>query len=92
MKQHLRAYISEELFTDAPCRQLHDDENLFVNGIIGSMGLMRLVMFIEERWALSVPHEDMTAENFTSINAISQYLERRVGATGATGATRESHP
>ncbi len=73
MKDELRNYIQDELLDG---REITDDENLLLSGLIDSMGVMRLVAFISERFGISVPPEDLTIENFVSLDAMAEYLSR----------------
>jgi acyl carrier protein len=77
MKETLRRYIGHELLSrngDAP---VDDDDDLLASGLVDSVGMMSLVLFIEEEFALPVPPEDVTIENFLSLNTIDAYLRRR---------------
>lgn len=76
MKDVLRRYIARELM-DADVEALSDEANLLADGLIDSIGIMSLLMFIEDEFATSVPPEDVTIEHFASINTIHAYLDRR---------------
>lgn len=56
--------------------EVHDD--LLISGVMDSMGMMRLIAFIEETFQIAVPPEDMTVENFTSVQNITDYLSGRL--------------
>ena len=55
---------------------LRDDEDLLSAGIIDSLGILQLVGFVKKRFGVQVPDEDVVYENFHSIKALSDYLER----------------
>lgn len=69
----LKQYIKEELMNGAG-GDLDVNENLLASGIIDSLGVLRLVSFVEERFNIEVPDEDVTLDNFQSIQAITDYL------------------
>lgn len=56
---------------------LSADENLLETGTIDSLGILQLVAFIEERMGLEIPPEDVVYENFSSVAALSSYLDSR---------------
>ena len=64
---------------------LTDDADLLSAGIVDSLGILRLVAFIEERFGVKVPDEDVVFENFQSIRAMADYVSQRQG--GATTAS-----
>jgi acyl carrier protein len=76
MRDRLKEYVREQLLSDrgAP---LQDEDDLIENGI-DSVGMMSLVLFIEEEWKVAVPPEDVILDNFQSIAAIETYLRSRV--------------
>ena len=79
IKAKLTEYISTELLT--PETMVDDDEMLLNDGVVDSLGMIRLVGFIEESFATDIPPEHLTIENFRSINTISAYLARVLGST-----------
>lgn len=78
MKDQLKQYVKQELLDADQQVEIHDDDNLLMDEIVDSMGMIRLVAFIEDQWAIQVPPEDVTIENFMSISTINHYLERRL--------------
>jgi acyl carrier protein len=75
-KTTLRDFISGEL-AGTRGGDLDDRADLLTSGVIDSLGVLRLVEFIEHRWGVRVPDEDVTLANFGSVDAIAEYLERR---------------
>lgn len=76
MKDQLRRYIARDLM-NADEASLSDDASLLGDNLIDSIGVMSLMMFIENRFDIRVPPEDVTIEHFASVNTIHAYLERR---------------
>ena len=74
MKAELRRFIQVELLNG---RSLGDSEDILVNGLVDSMGVMRLVAYIEQQFGLKVPPDDLTIENFRTIEVLTRYLEGR---------------
>ena len=52
------------------------DDQLLMDGYVDSVGVMRLVAFIEETLETKVPSTDFTIENFGTINDLAAYLKR----------------
>ncbi|MBK8021004.1 MAG: acyl carrier protein [Chloroflexi bacterium] len=51
------------------------DDDLLLSGLLDSLNVIRLLAFIQERFGVDVPPEDVVFENFSTINAIVHYLE-----------------
>ena len=74
-QQVLQTYISDVLLNGR--MQVEADDDLLVGEIIDSLGMMRLVAFIEETFQTKIPLEDITIQNFRTVEAIDDYLTRR---------------
>jgi len=70
-------YISRELVPDAALLPLANDTPLLDSGILDSLSLLRLVVFLEERFDITMGDADLLPENFASVNAICAYLRAR---------------
>jgi acyl carrier protein len=54
-----------------------DDDSLTAAGVLDSLGIFRLVTFLEETFAVGVSDEEITIENFQSINAIQEFVSAK---------------
>lgn len=54
------------------------DESLLDQGIIDSFGLVELSAFIERSFVFKITDDDMTRENFGSVNKMVHYISRSV--------------
>ncbi len=75
MEAILIDYIKNELAAN-PDLELSADDDLLNTGLVDSMGVMRLIAFIEEEHSVTIPPQDLTIENFVSVAAITAYLNR----------------
>jgi len=81
MKEALTTYIKKEIL-NSPDTQLTDQDDLLGSGLVDSMGLMRIITFIEEEFGITVPPTDMVIEHFMNIEAISNYVAGRQTTDG----------
>jgi acyl carrier protein len=70
-------YVGQELLDGSSGANLKADDNLLTSGLIDSLGIIRLVNFIEDAFDIEVRPEDITIENFRTIHVIAEYLETR---------------
>ena len=70
-RDRLLEYVGDELLNG---ESIDADEPLLADGVVDSLGMMRLVVFIEELYDISIPPEHFTIENFRTIDVISIYL------------------
>ena len=77
METVINDYISRELVPDAALLPLANDTSLLDSGILDSLGLLRLVVFLEGRFGITMDDADLLPENFASVNAICTHLRAR---------------
>jgi acyl carrier protein len=76
MKEQIREFVCKTTYSDP--QKIQDNTLLFDEGIFDSMGLLKLISFLEEDFNVIVNDSDLHADNFGSINAISSFLERNL--------------
>ena len=81
METVVNDYISREFVRDPALLPLADDVSLLDSGILDSLSLLRLVIFLEQRFGITMGDADMLPENFASVNTICAYLRARQPAT-----------
>lgn len=77
MNEMLIEYIRKQLLNGQSDIDLRPDDDLLGSGLVDSIGMMQLISYIEKQYSFMVPPEDMTIENFMTVEAIGHYLERR---------------
>jgi len=75
-KAKLLAFLSQYFRN----HHLQDDEDIFAAGFVNSLFAMQLVLFIEKEFRMNIEEEDLDIENFKSINAIANLVERKTAA------------
>ncbi len=56
---------------------LKDDADIFSAGFVNSLFAMQLVLFVERTFQIRVDNEDLDINNFRSINALANLIERK---------------
>ncbi|MCW2930754.1 MAG: hypothetical protein JWM19_1716 [Actinomycetia bacterium] len=77
MESVINDYISREIVQDPAVLPLSNETSLLEGGILDSLSLLRLVVFLEEQFKISVGEADLLPENFGTVNAICSYLRAR---------------
>ena len=77
MNELLIKYIQEQLLNNELEEDLDSDDDLLGDGILDSLGMMKLILFIETEFKIKVPPQDMVIENFMTVQHISDYLAKK---------------
>jgi acyl carrier protein len=79
IEREIRAFLEKNfpLYEEA---KVGRDDSLVESGAIDSLGILELVDFVEERFQLRIPEDELLPENLDSIGNITRYLEHKRGA------------
>lgn len=64
-----------------------DDDSLLDQGVIDSVTMVDLITFLESRFGFQIEDEEMTPENFDSLNAIVAFVESKQADVGPVSAS-----
>ena len=67
----IRCWIQENV---TGSRDIPDDYSLIENGVLTSLQTVELVMFMEDRFGVTIEDEEFSEENFGSIRAIAELV------------------
>jgi acyl carrier protein len=65
-------------FPAARVQSLSDEDSLITKRIIDSMGILDLVLFIENEFGLSVDEEEFLVENFESVASLTRFVKKKI--------------
>ena len=79
IERDVRQFVIDNFILDAGAAEINGEASLTQAGVLDSMGVLELIMFLEERFGVKVPDEDTLPENLDSIDRIVGYVGRRLG-------------
>jgi acyl carrier protein len=77
LKQTIRAFVVENFLIDEQSEPLADKASLLDRGALDSTGVLELVAFLEQTFAIEVEIAEMTPANLDSLDAIVAYVQRK---------------
>jgi acyl carrier protein len=88
----VRDHIRETMLIGLSDQSIEPDESLLERGVIDSTGVLELVEFLEERYAIEIEDKDITTDNLDSLNAITAFVLRKLGGRMSRVATQTVAP
>lgn len=73
--EKLKGFIKEISFSDDD--RINADTKLFAEGIFDSLGFLSLVTYLSDEFGIDVSNDELSEENFESINAIVAFIEKK---------------
>ncbi len=74
-KAAIREFVLTKLVAEGTLR---DDESFWETRAVDSLGIVRLIHFLEKTFAIKVPGRDVTTQTFSSIDGVHAYLLSRL--------------
>jgi acyl carrier protein len=84
IEAEIREFIARNLLYSDGAFPYGDDVSFLDEGIIDSVGVLELVNFVGEHFGVTVSPNDITPENFDSVNRLSRFIRRRTASAGAS--------
>jgi acyl carrier protein len=75
-KQNIRQFVISTFLFGAD-KGLADNSSFLEEGIIDSTGVLELVAHVEKEFGFKVADTEIIPDNFDSIDAVAQYVERK---------------
>ncbi|MGI9004422.1 MAG: acyl carrier protein [Pseudonocardia sp.] len=77
--QHERViteFIIHEFLPDVGADDLDADYDLLTGGVIDSLGLLKVIAWLEDRFGICADEVDLDPDSFRSVQAINAFVER----------------
>lgn len=75
--EQIFSFVVEELLLD-PDDEIALDDELLMSERIDSLGLMRLIAFINDEIGVKIPYNEILIENFRDVRTIGKYVETKL--------------
>jgi acyl carrier protein len=76
VQDDVRRFIVETFFVADPA-ELTDDLSLIDSGIVDSTGMLDVILYLEDRYAIHVLDHETTPANLETIGRIGAYVARK---------------
>jgi acyl carrier protein len=78
--ESVRDFLIDEHYWQGPREELSDQLPLIADRVIDSMGLLRLVAFLEEEFGVTIDDTEVVPTNFGTIAGIAALMRTKQGA------------
>jgi acyl carrier protein len=78
LKETIRTYISNEFLPHEDAALLNDTTPLVTDGILDSLAILKLVVFLEEQYKIQLQAHELVAENMNTIPDIVNLVQSKL--------------
>ena len=75
--QKIKQFIVDEFMPDVSPDELDADFDLLTGGVVDSLGLLKVVAWLESEYDIGVDESELGPESFRTVNAIREYIEQQ---------------
>ena len=79
----IKTFIVEEFMPDVPVEDLEDDYDLLTGGVVDSLGLLKVVAWLEDEFDIGVDDSELGPDSFRTVAAIKAYVDQARSAAHA---------
>ena len=72
----IKQFVIDEFLPDVTGADLTTDYDLVATGVIDSLGLLKLIAWLEERFELPIDDLELEPDSFRTIDAIDAFIAR----------------
>ncbi|MGD2084796.1 MAG: acyl carrier protein [Candidatus Aminicenantes bacterium] len=76
-KEKIRSYLCTEVLKGVDENTIRDDKPLIQEGLIDSIGIMKLITFLTEKFKVELNDEDFNMDNFETLNNITTLVAQK---------------
>jgi len=78
VRSEIRRFVVSNFLFGERTATLSDDDSFLDAGIIDSTGVLELVAFLEEQFAIKVSDQELLPENLDSVNLAASFVSRKL--------------
>jgi len=76
----LREFIANNFLFSAEF-SLGDEDSFMETGILDSIGVLHIILFLEEDYHINMSDDEIIAENLDSIHNLKKFVDRKLNGT-----------
>jgi acyl carrier protein len=76
-EERIRSFIQTDVQYAGRPSELTEDTSLLESGALDSLGIVKLVSFLEQEFGITISDEELVPRHFESIRAISMFIESK---------------
>lgn len=77
IEELIRQYISRDILYSQDQYPYADDASLLDQGIIDSMNILQLILFVEKQFSITIPDQDVVPDHFDSVSRLAAYVRSK---------------
>jgi methoxymalonate biosynthesis acyl carrier protein len=77
VRESIRTFVSNNLNNFGDDVTFTDADNIFQSGLVNSLFAVQLIAFLEKQFGIRINNEDMNIANFSSVDRMVEFVEKK---------------
>jgi acyl carrier protein len=77
IEEAVRSFIAENILFSGNGYPFADEASFMEEGVVDSMNVLELVMFVEENYKIAVEDHEVVPDNFDSVSKLAGYIRSK---------------
>ncbi|TDC43475.1 acyl carrier protein [Micromonospora sp. KC213] len=74
--EHIKSFLITEFLPGVQASELTTEYDLLTNGVVDSLGLLKLIAWVESEFQVTVNDAALDPDNFRTVDAINAFVAR----------------
>lgn len=80
IEDKVREFVIDNLLFGESQESFLNDDSFLEKGLIDSIGILTLIEFVKERFAIAVEDDELIPDNWDSVQRITRFIDRKLSA------------
>jgi acyl carrier protein len=80
IEQEVRQFVVDNFLFGESNGHFSNDDSFIENGLVDSMGILSLITFVEQTYAVPVREEELVTDNWDSVHRIATFVQNKLQA------------
>lgn len=76
IKGSIREFFERDLLKRSQVDHVSDNDNVISSGVVDSLGIVKIISYLENTFSIVIDDTDLVMENFETIESIATFVER----------------
>ena len=85
IEQEVRQFVIDNFLFGQSNGHFSDDDSFLEKGLVDSMGILTLVEFVQEKYAIPVEDEELLPEHWDSVDRVARFVQNKLNLRSQTG-------
>ncbi len=77
IETRIKQFVLDNFVYGGSLNEIKDEASFMAEGIIDSLGVLELIAFVEDAFAIEVADEEVLPENFGSVRGMARYIREK---------------